>query len=231
MPVCLPPNGILTTNGSKVTRDWVPNYESTITARLREAGAVLLGKLNLLELEKPENTRIPLSRLYSTLGIGLDKFSEEFEYSFYPYLSRYPNVNLVRNYSPHEYTITLRYTHEKSTRQRVLAFERSLGLSYTYRKLESSTSSLGANLSYSLNDFILPSMAASYDFLRQSFVQASLKLNFQGGGSNCWRFIVDLAHSIDLGASIAFDFALNLTGSGFGGFTEMQKELESRSGT
>jgi aspartyl-tRNA(Asn)/glutamyl-tRNA(Gln) amidotransferase subunit A len=41
--------GIRTTNGSKVTPDWVPDYESTITERLREAGAVLLGKLNLLE--------------------------------------------------------------------------------------------------------------------------------------------------------------------------------------
>ncbi len=41
--------GILTTNGSKVTATAVPDYESTITARLAEAGAVLLGKLNLLE--------------------------------------------------------------------------------------------------------------------------------------------------------------------------------------
>ncbi len=41
--------GIRTTNGSKVTADWIPTYESTITARLNKAGAVLLGKLNLLE--------------------------------------------------------------------------------------------------------------------------------------------------------------------------------------
>ncbi|MFN0103746.1 MAG: amidase [Bryobacteraceae bacterium] len=41
--------GIRTTNGSRVTADWVPGYESTITARLGEAGAILLGKLNLLE--------------------------------------------------------------------------------------------------------------------------------------------------------------------------------------
>jgi aspartyl-tRNA(Asn)/glutamyl-tRNA(Gln) amidotransferase subunit A len=40
---------IRTTNGSKVTADWVPNYESTITARLQQAGAILIGKLNLLE--------------------------------------------------------------------------------------------------------------------------------------------------------------------------------------
>ena len=41
--------GIRTTNGSKVTSDWVPEYESTVTARLNQAGAILVGKLNMLE--------------------------------------------------------------------------------------------------------------------------------------------------------------------------------------
>lgn len=41
--------GIKTTNGSKVTADVVTDYESTITDRLNRAGAILIGKLNLLE--------------------------------------------------------------------------------------------------------------------------------------------------------------------------------------
>lgn len=41
--------GIRTTNGSKVTWDHVPDTESTITDRLNKAGAILLGKINLLE--------------------------------------------------------------------------------------------------------------------------------------------------------------------------------------
>lgn len=41
--------GIRTTNGSMVTADWVPDYESTITDRLNRAGAILIGKLNLSE--------------------------------------------------------------------------------------------------------------------------------------------------------------------------------------
>lgn len=41
--------GIRTTNGSKITADWTPAYESTITARLNGAGAILIGKLNLIE--------------------------------------------------------------------------------------------------------------------------------------------------------------------------------------
>ena len=42
--------GILTSNGSRVYRDFVPAEDATVIRRLREAGAVLLGKLNLSEL-------------------------------------------------------------------------------------------------------------------------------------------------------------------------------------
>jgi aspartyl-tRNA(Asn)/glutamyl-tRNA(Gln) amidotransferase subunit A len=41
--------GIRTTNGSKVNANWIPDHESTVTARLNQAGAILIGKLNLLE--------------------------------------------------------------------------------------------------------------------------------------------------------------------------------------
>lgn len=41
--------GIRTTNGSRVTAEWIPGDESTVTSRLNAAGAILLGKLNLLE--------------------------------------------------------------------------------------------------------------------------------------------------------------------------------------
>jgi aspartyl-tRNA(Asn)/glutamyl-tRNA(Gln) amidotransferase subunit A len=41
--------GIRTTNGAKVSSDWIPDHESTVTARLNQAGAILIGKLNLLE--------------------------------------------------------------------------------------------------------------------------------------------------------------------------------------
>ncbi len=41
--------GIRTTNGSKVTADSVPGYESAATDRLNRAGAILVGKLNMSE--------------------------------------------------------------------------------------------------------------------------------------------------------------------------------------
>ena len=42
--------GILTTNGSKIYKDFIPDEDSTVVQRLREAGSVLLGKLNMSEL-------------------------------------------------------------------------------------------------------------------------------------------------------------------------------------
>jgi aspartyl-tRNA(Asn)/glutamyl-tRNA(Gln) amidotransferase subunit A len=41
--------GIRTTNGSRTAANWIPDHESTVTARLTQAGAILIGKLNLLE--------------------------------------------------------------------------------------------------------------------------------------------------------------------------------------
>lgn len=41
--------GVRTTCGSRVLRDWVPEEDATAVRRLREAGAVILGKLNMSE--------------------------------------------------------------------------------------------------------------------------------------------------------------------------------------
>ncbi len=42
--------GLATTAGSRILEGWVPPYDGTAVARLRQAGAVLLGKLNMDEL-------------------------------------------------------------------------------------------------------------------------------------------------------------------------------------
>ena len=42
--------GILTTNGSRVYQDFVPAEDATVVTKIKEAGAILLGKLNLSEL-------------------------------------------------------------------------------------------------------------------------------------------------------------------------------------
>jgi aspartyl-tRNA(Asn)/glutamyl-tRNA(Gln) amidotransferase subunit A len=41
--------GILTTAGSRILRDWVPDYDATVVAKLRDAGAIVIGKAHMHE--------------------------------------------------------------------------------------------------------------------------------------------------------------------------------------
>ena len=41
--------GVLTTGGSKILAEWVPETDSALVERLRAAGAIILGKTNLDE--------------------------------------------------------------------------------------------------------------------------------------------------------------------------------------
>jgi len=51
--------GILTTGGSKIFAEFLPEFDCTVWARLHQAGAVLLGKLNLHEFAAGATTTNP----------------------------------------------------------------------------------------------------------------------------------------------------------------------------
>ena len=54
--------GVLTTGGSSILSDYIPDYDATVMAKLREAGAVLLGKLNMSEFAMGDAFHHPYGR-------------------------------------------------------------------------------------------------------------------------------------------------------------------------
>ena len=55
-------DGVLTTGGSSILEDFVPDYDATVMAKLKDAGAVLLGKLNMSEFAMGDSFHHPYGR-------------------------------------------------------------------------------------------------------------------------------------------------------------------------
>ena len=167
-------------------------------------------------LTDQRDDRVILSPFSASLLYVNGVFSSNTEYTYYSFLDRYQDANLIAFPNPHRVNSSLAWTWEKGVKDGVLWFQRSVSLSYNFSKLTSRVSALSADLLYSINDYIMPEISYSLDLMSvpNQVLDSKYGVTFQSP-SRCWRLDAALTRSIDRGVSFVFNFALNLTGSGF----------------
>ena len=62
--------GILTTAGSDILKDFVPQEDATVVTRLREAGSILIGKTNLTEFAITTNHHFPYGMMHNPWDVS-----------------------------------------------------------------------------------------------------------------------------------------------------------------
>jgi hypothetical protein len=188
----------------------------------RRFEAKALQTFNILETKKflesgQRDNRVILSPLFAQLTYTDEKFSFGTEYIYYSFLDNYESEQILTYRSPHRFSSSLSWNFERALKQGVLQFERSLSLGYSFVKLISRVSSLSANLRYSINDYVMPSVRYTFDLMSKpnQVLDMTYGLLFQSP-SRCWSLDTTITRSIDRGFGFNISLALNLTGGNFG---------------
>lgn len=205
---------------SQVFRKETQSDGGSIMGRRFEAG--LTQTLDILEAKRfiesnGRDDRIVLSPLFTHFNYADRSFSAGVEYTYYSFLERYQNAQLVAFPNPHRLSIGMSWTIERMIRQGLLRFERSLSASYTFSKLTARVSSLQTSGKFSLNDYIMPRASLSYNLVTGNFalLDSQLGVLFQSP-SRCWQLELGLNRSIDRGTGPVLNFALNFSGESYG---------------
>jgi hypothetical protein len=162
----------------------------------------------------------PWTRFFSILNLSFDRFSSSTTYYYYP--------DLVDPNTRHTVSTGLSWILERATHQRILTFDRSVSLGYSFfRVINAATSNLSGTVNFSLSDYVLPTGTLSYSFVTNQLLNASLGVQLQSP-SRCWRFSTGLGYdSSRSGLEFRFEWSLNITGSGFGGVGDFANQLAS----
>jgi lipopolysaccharide assembly outer membrane protein LptD (OstA) len=198
---------------------------ATVAAKKAEFG--IQQTLDIQELDRALSSpnafddRIVLSPVFTHLLLQGDRFSSYTEYTYYSFLDRYTEAQLLPFYSPHRISTSLTWNIENGIHQGLLVYDRSLSFNYSFAKLTSKTSSLNAEFHYSINDYFMPLVAISYNLVEntppnQRIANQKYGFVFQSP-SRCWRLNLAYMEAPDTGNSVNFGFAFNLAGNSFGG--------------
>ena len=185
-----------------------PSYAPTIEFSAGQA-------INLLQIGKTnaDGTSRTLTRFFSNLNLNFDRLKSATTYFYY--------TEYVASTPRHTVSTNLSWIIERSIHQRIMTYDRSFEIGYVFNRINSDTSNLSGRLNYSLNDFLLPYVNASYGFLPHgSLYSADLGLILQSP-SQCWRVGVVGRYSTATRFSLNFDFSINLVGTGYGGVSDL----------
>jgi lipopolysaccharide export system protein LptA len=201
---------------------------SSKTARRFEAG--FNQTIDLLEAQRfiqsgGRDDRIILSPFFSHLTYGDDSFAGNLEYTYYAFLDRYQDAQLLSFPSPHRLSSSFSWIWVRQVKDGLMKFDRSITAGYTFSKLTSRVSSLQTSANLSLNDYIMPKVALSYNLVPGfvALLDSSLGVLFQSP-SRCWQLELGLNRSIDRGTGFLFNFALNFSGESFGTLDDSLKK-------
>lgn len=196
-------------------RSNVSQYQTTAELTAGQA-------INFLELYNPidSSQKHIFTRFFSLLNLSFDHFVSGTTYYYYP--------DIPAETPRHTVSTNLTYILERAVHQRVLTFERSFSVGYTYNQVNSATSNITGSTIFSLNDYIMPNANFSYSFQQSQLFGAGMGLTLQSP-SRCWKISGGVAYTLGIGASLSFDMSLNITGSAFGGVTDIANAAQSSS--
>jgi LPS-assembly protein len=180
---------------------------------------------NFLQAARADGQGQPLTRFNSYLLFDFGKYTSSTTYNYFP---QNPGI------SPLGSVLTTSFTYivDRGTHQRVLQYDRSFSLGYAISCLNPAnayrcdTNNITAGASWSLSDYLLPSANVSYDFIQHYVSSTGVNLALQSP-SRCWRLNVGAGFNIVTGATWGIDLSLNLTGSSFGGVSELANTVVS----
>ena len=167
-----------------------------------------------------------LSRFYTLTTVTSQRMNARGEYYYYP---------SIRTAT---YNFSLGYTFARYMR-RVLLFDRSINLSYSYNQVIANADSIGFGINWSVSDYFAFSFGTSYSFptTQSNNTSPGIIQSINGGltyqsPSQCYKLTLMASRTVDNPQlAINFNIPVNLTGEGYTDFQQGSGVIPGSSST